>query len=166
MSSTRRALLAAAAAAAVVPGVALAAKAPQTLTEAQALALQDRFMALLAGTDMDALADMMSEKLTYIHPTGQANTKKIQMDSMLSGPKPRYGKVEQKNTVVKSYPGVVIMSGDIVFTALKRPDGTIPTPNTYRLSTAYVDEGGTWRLLNWQVTAIAQPRPAAPRPAQ
>lgn len=164
MFSTRRSLLALAAVAAVaVPGLASAAKAPAVLTDAQALALQDKFMGLLAGTDMDALGGMMSEKLTYIHPTGQANTKKIQMDSMLSGPKPRYGKVEQKNTIVKSYPGVVVLSGDIVFTGLARPNAPPPTPNTYRLSTAYVDEAGTWRLLNWQVTAIAPP--PAPRPA-
>jgi hypothetical protein len=84
------------------------------------------------------------------------------MDSMLSGPKPRYGKVEQKNTKVKAYPGVAVLSGDIVFTGLQQPNRPAPTPNTYRLSTAYADEGGTWRLINWQVTSIAQPPAAAP----
>lgn len=168
-ASPRRLIVLAAAVAVALPGAAVpsvvwAAKT-KTLTQAEALALQDKYMAALAGTDMAALDDMISETVSYGHPTGQINTKKIQMDGMRSGPLPRYGKIEQANTVVRSFPGVAVLSGDIIFNGLPRA-GQAPTRNTYRLATAYADEKGTWRLILWQVTPIAPPRPAAPAPAQ
>jgi hypothetical protein len=166
MSSSRRGLLILAVAAVAAAPLAAQARAavPATPTEAQMLALQDRYMATLAGTDMDKLDDMISETVAYGHPTGQVNTKKIQMDSMRGGPLPRYGKIEQLNTKVRVYPGAAVLSGDIRFTGLPR-NGVTPPPNLYRLATAYANEGGTWRLVLWQVTPIAPPRPAAP-PAQ
>ena len=164
MLTTRRGLLTltAVAALAMPAAGALAAAAPATPTAAQMIALQDKYMATLAGTDMAALDDMISETVSYGHPTGQINTKKIQMDSMRGGPLPRYGKIEQANTVVRAYPGVAVLSGDIIFTGLARAGSPPPARNTYRLATAYANEKGTWRLILWQVLPIAPPRPAAP----
>src|SRR3954467_12318812 len=100
MISSRHSLLALSAAAFLALPAAALAKVP---TEAQMLQLQDKFMAAMAGTAMDPLAGMMSENLTFMRPQGQVNTKEIQMNSMRSGPLPRYVKVEQRNTKVKPY---------------------------------------------------------------
>lgn len=164
MISSRRSLLALSAAAVLaLPAAQALAKVP---TEAQMLQLQDKFMAALAGTDMDALAGMLSENLTFMHPQGQVNTKAIQMNAMRTGPLPRYVKVDQKNTKVKAYNGVAVLTGDILYTSLPRPGQPPPAANPYRLTSVYADEKGTWRLVNWQVTAIAPPPAAAPKPAQ
>src|SRR4051812_8480191 len=145
LTSRRGLLILSAVAAFALPAASALAATPATPTAAQMIALQDKFMATLAGTDMNALDNMISETVSYGHPTGQINTKKIQMDSMRSGPLPRYGKIEQANTVVRAFPGVAVLSGDIIFTALSRPGAPPPTPNTYRLATAYANEKGTWR---------------------
>ena len=168
MLTSRRGLLTLAAVAALaLPAASSLAATPATPTAAQMIALQDKYMATLAGTDMDALDNMISETVSYGHPTGQINTKKIQMDGMRSGPLPRYGKIEQANTVVRAFPGVAVLSGDIIFTGMTKAGGPPPTRNTYRLATAYANEKGTWRLILWQVLPIAPPRPAAPAaPAQ
>ena len=145
---SRRGLLALAALAAVsLPGA--QAQAASTTTEAQMLQLQDRFMAAYAGTDLDALANLISDKAVYIHPTGEVNNKQMLLDRMRSGPLPRFSEVKQKNTKVMVYPGVAVLTGDAVFARAGAPAST-----TFRLSTAYADEKGTWRLISWHMSAI------------
>lgn len=84
------------------------------------------------------------------------------MDALAKGPLPRYPKVEGRNTKVKLFPDAAILTGNVIYTGLPKPGATGPvTPTTYRITTGWADEKGTWRLVTWQVTAVAPPRPAA-----
>ena len=133
-----------------------AAKAP--VTAQQAIDLQDKFLRALYGTDLNAISALLSEDVTFTHPNGMALDKKGEMTLMSTGPLPRYGKLEQSNIKARIYPGAAVLTGDVTFTALPKEGAPPPTPNTYRMATAWADEEGVWRMVSWQLVAIAKPR--------
>jgi len=55
-----------------------------------------------------------------------------------------------------------VLTGDVTFTALPKEGAPPPTPNTYRIATAWADEEGVWRMVSWQLVAIAKPRAGVP----
>lgn len=159
----RRAMLALAATALVPAATGQAAPAPATPTptEAEMLAVQDKMVAAIQGASADVLAGMFSEKLTYLHASGGSNDKAKQLAMLGGQPVPRYIKMETRDTKVRTYPGVGVLTGDILFTSHPQPGQTAaPKANPYRLTTVFANESGVWRLVNWQITAVlAQPRP-------
>ncbi len=165
-------LLPAALAAAVLSGLAAspsfaadkpAAKAaPAPITAQQAIDLQDKFLHALYGTDLNAISALLSEDVTFTHPSGMALDKKGEMNLMSTGPLPRYKKLEQSNIKARIYPGAAVLTGDVTFTALPKEGAPPPTPNTYRMATAWADEEGVWRMVSWQLVAIAKPTAGGP----
>ena len=137
-----------------------AAAAP--ITAQQAIDLQDKFLHALYGTDLNAISALLSEDVTFTHPSGMALDKKGEMNLMSTGPLPRYGKLEQSNIKARIFPGAAVLTGDVTFTALPKEGVLPPTPNTYRMATAWADEEGVWRMVSWQLVAIAKPRAGGP----
>jgi Domain of unknown function (DUF4440) len=160
-------LLPAALAAAALSGPAaspsLAADKPAAapITAQQAIDLQDKFLRALYGTDLNAISALLSEDVTFTHPNGMALDKKGEMNLMSTGPLPRYAKLEQSNIKARIYPGAAVLTGDVTFTALPKEGAPPPTPNTYRMATAWADEEGVWRMVSWQLVAIPKPRAGA-----
>jgi hypothetical protein len=160
-------LLPAALAAAALSGLAaspsFAAEKPAApITAQQAIDLQDKFLHALYGTDLNAISALLSEDVTFTHPNGMALDKKGEMNLMSTGPLPRYGKLEQSNIKARIFPGAAVLTGDVTFTALPKEGAPPPTPNTYRMATAWADEEGVWRMVSWQLVAIAKPRAGGP----
>ena len=137
-----------------------AAAAP--ITAQQAIDLQDKFLHALYGTDLNSISALLSEDVTFTHPNGMALDKKGEMNLMSTGPLPRYWKLEQSNIKARIYPGAAVLTGDVTFTALPKEGVLPPTPNTYRMATAWADEEGVWRMVSWQLVAIAKPRAGGP----
>ena len=152
---TSKLIIAAVAGSALMAPAAFAAGPP---SEQEMVAMQDKFLAALYGTDLKAISDMLSEDLTFIHPTGQFLSKKGEMDLMTNGPLPHYQKLTEKVAKVRVYGKAAALSGDITYQALPK-NGVLPPTTTYRFTSAWADENGTWRLVNWEQTSIAPPRP-------
>ena len=133
-----------------------------SITAQQAIDLQDKFLHALYGTDLNAISALLSEDVTFTHPNGMALDKKGEMNLMSTGPLPRYGKLEQSNIKARIFPGAAVLTGDVTFTALPKEGAPLPTPNTYRMATAWADEEGVWRMVSWQLVAIAKPRAGGP----
>jgi hypothetical protein len=140
------------------------------ITAQQAIDLQDKFLHALYGTDLNAISALLSEDVTFTHPNGMALDKKGEMNLMSTGPLPRYEKLEQSNIKARIFPGAAVLTGDVTFIALPKEGAPPPTPNTYRIATAWADEEGVWRMVSWQLVAIAKPGaggpPAAPTSRQ
>ena len=162
--TSRRILLALTAAALRPAAPSWAAKAPAVPTPAEILAVQAKFIDAIQNAPAEAIAPMMSEKLTYLHASGGKNDKAKQL-AMFTGQKtPRWVKVENRDLTVKPFPGLAVVTGDLLFTSAPRPGQTeSPKANPYRHTTVWAKEDGVWRLVNWQINTIVQaPAPAAP----
>jgi ketosteroid isomerase-like protein len=159
----RRLLLALAAAAMLPAAPSWAAKAQAVPTAAEMLAVQAKFIDAIQNAPAEAIAPMMSEKLTYLHASGGKNDKAKQLAMFANQPTPRWIKIETRDITVKPYPGLAILTGDILFTSAPRAGQTTPpTANPYRHTTVWAKEDGVWRLVNWQINTIVQAPPAAP----
>jgi hypothetical protein len=156
-TASRRALLALAAAAALPPASGWAAAKSSVPTDAEMLAVQAKLVDAIQNAPPEVIAPMLSEKLTYLHASGGSNDKERQLAMFARQPTPRWIKVETRDTRVKAYPGVAILTGDILFTSAPRPGQTTPpTANPYRHTAVYAKEDGVWRLVNWQINNIVQ----------
>ncbi len=164
----RRFMLALAATALLPAATGLAAPAPAAPTDAEILAFQAKLVDAIQNAPAETIAPMFSEKLTYLHASGGKNDKAKQLDMFKRQATPRWVKVETRDITVKAYPGVAILTGDILFTSAPRPGSTAtPTANPYRHTAVYAKEEGVWRLVNWQINNIVQaPAAAAAAPAR
>ena len=162
----RRAMLALGAAALpatlMAAAPALAATAPGTPTDAEMLALQAKLIDLIQNAPADQIAPMLSDKLTYLHASGTKNDKAKQLAMFTGQPLPRWIKIENRDLIVKAYPGFAVITGDILFTSAGKPgDTTPPQANPYRHTTVWAKEDGVWRMINWQINPIVPPKAGA-----
>ena len=166
-SMPRRTALALAGAAAVMaaaPALTSAwAAAPSGVpTDAEILAVQAKFIDAIQNAPAETIAPMMSDKLTYLHASGLKNDKTKQLAMFTKQVIPRWIKVENRDLIVKAYPNLAIVTGDLLFTSPAKPGSTTPpTANPYRHTTVWAREDGVWRLVNWQINPIVSAPPAA-----
>ena len=161
----RRLMLALTASLLLPAATGLAAPAPAVPTDAEILAVQAKLVDVIQNAPPEAIAPMLSEKLTYLHASGGKNDKAKQLDMFKRQTTPRWIKVETRDTTVKAYPGIAILTGDILFTSAPRPGtNATPTANPYRHTAVYAKEDGVWRLVNWQINNIVQAPAAPPAP--
>ncbi len=99
--------------------------------------------AALSTSDADALADIMSDDVTYVHSTGIAETKQENLAGQRSG-------VHKHGPITRLH-GKTQISGDLALTrgVIDMVDTAHGTPFTLRLceSLVWLREAGTWRLL-------------------
>jgi ketosteroid isomerase-like protein len=156
----RRAALVLAAAAMLTATPSWAAKAPAVPTEAEILAVLAKFLDAIQNAPTATIAPMMSEKLTYVHSNGGANDKATQLAVFTGQATPRWIKIENRDLTVKPYPGLAVITGEVLFTSVP-PAGqtTAPTAKPYRYTTVWAKEDGVWRLVNFQIANIVQASP-------
>lgn len=113
-----------------------------------------RNIALVAG-DLDAIANLLSDDLRYIHSNGKFENKKIVLDSF-SSKKTAYEWMKSYDLVADEVTGdVVVLTGKID----QRKLGSTGWANLVLLfQGVWRKEAGTWRLTNLQ-TALP-PAPA------
>lgn len=140
-------------------GVAASAQAAD-ISPARGVELHNQLLKSLEASNDDAVAALFSEQLVYIHPNGMVVTKQGEMDILRGGPHPRYAKVSPSNTTAKSLGDLVVVTGDVAYTALPRPGAAPAEPTNLRITTTWAQErDGKTRAVGWHVTTIAAPRP-------
>jgi ketosteroid isomerase-like protein len=106
--------------------------------------------AALTASDADALADVLSDDVTYIHSTGIAETKQENMAGQRNG--------VHKHGPIKRLHGKTQISGDLAVTrgVIDMVDTAHGAPFTLRLceSLVWIREAGTWRLLLRHATRL------------
>jgi len=113
-----------------------------------------RNVALVAG-DLDAIANLLSDDLRYIHSTGKFENKKIVLDSFVSK-KTAYEWMRSYDLVADEVTDdVVVLTGKID----QRKLGSTGWANLVLLfQGVWHKEAGTWRLANLQT--VLPPAPA------
>ncbi len=136
----------------LAPAHAAAADARQAV-----LAAQDaRFAATIRG-DVQALATMMSDDLTYTHSSGVTETKAEFLDAIRSG-KYLYRSIAASDRRVRLHGDAAVVSGPAHIVI--EPGGKRTEIDLY-FTELYVSRGGSWRMALWQATRLPAPAPAA-----
>ena len=128
------------------------------------LAAQDARFAATLKADVDALAAMMTDDLTYTHSSGVTETKAEFLQGLRTG-KYLYRSIEVRDRRVRVHGDAAVVSGRCHIVI--EPGGKRTDIDLY-FSELYVRQGGAWRMALWQSTRLpAAPAaaPAAPGPA-
>ena len=144
---TRRSILAAALA--LLPALALAADAEQSV-----LAAHDARIAATIKGDVAALGAMMTDDLTYTHSSGVTETKAEFLEGLRNG-RYLYRSIEPRERRVRVHGDSAVVSGPCHIVI--EPGGKRTELDLY-FSELYVKQGSAWRMALWQSTRL----PAAP----
>ncbi|WBV45481.1 nuclear transport factor 2 family protein [Pseudoroseomonas cervicalis] len=115
-----------------------------------------RYAAMLAG-DLEALAALLSPRLVYAHSDATQDTRESYLESLRSGALRYHAIRHETHHLLPAGDGAVVALGSM------RADITRhgAEKSIASLSCAvWAREGGAWRLLAYQPTAL--PKPAAP----
>lgn len=122
---------------------------------AQILALQERIDEALLSNDSRALAPLLTPDATRTGPSGSITTRQQWLES-IDRREIRYLSVERRDTSLRFYGNVAVVTG-LVDIQVEKP-GTGPIVEHNRYLRVYVRQDGKWRLAAHQATAVARPR--------
>ncbi len=124
------------------------------------LAAQDtRFAATIRG-DVEALAAMMTDDLTYTHSSGVTDSKAEFLEGLKNG-KYVYRAIEAKDRRVRVHGDAAVVSGPCHIVI--EPGGKRTEIDLY-FTELYVREGGAWRMALWHSTRLPAAVASAPKP--
>jgi len=129
-----------------------------TQAEREVLAAADQWLNGTMSGDADALDRLLAPDYTYTHASsGAVDTREVWLDSFRSGRR-RYQVYAIHDVLLRSYPGVVVLSGRAH--QEMNPRGEQIELNTAFLS-VWVQLDGDWRVVAWQATRLAEPQATA-----
>lgn len=143
---------------AIVAWLALAGVCPLAAAPAvDVQKLEAEWVRALLAADMNALDGMYSGDLIYIHSNGGTQNKQAFLESIRSGSL-RFKTMKQVGELrVRAF-------GNTAATVSSRYDMNLEsgrtgkvTPYTIQYLTVYINEGGTWRIVSQQTTAVPRP---------
>jgi ketosteroid isomerase-like protein len=133
--------------------------AAQKISPEQAIQLQKRLLAVMTAGDWKTTADMMSDNLVYIHPTGLVNTKQQRMDALLKGPTPFWSNIESKDVHAQVFTDTAVITSETIFTHAPAPGSNTPgSVLDLRFTSVWANERGTWRMVLFHCTTIPPPK--------
>lgn len=156
----RRTLLAVLPALLLAPAFASAEAAAPAAAGKAVLAAHDARLALTVKGDVDGLAAMMTDDLTYTHSSALTETKAEFLAGLKSG-KYLYKEIVPKDRKVRVHGDSAIVSGPAHIVI--EPGGQRTEIELY-FTELYVKQGGRWKMALWQSTKL--PAPAAPAAAK
>ena len=112
-----------------------------------------RFEAMVRG-DLVALAEILSEDLTYTHTTGRVDSKAQLLASLECG-QLQYESITPKDIQVRVYGPVGVVTG-VSLMRTKRRDSNEATGFRIRFTDVYVKKRDLWQLVAWQSTRLPQ----------
>jgi hypothetical protein len=147
MNETRRAIRLCLALALVLVAVPMthAGEAEQAVLQAQ-----DHRFALTAGGDLDELAGMLTDDMTYTHSSAAMDTKATFLDSLRSG-RVRYVSIEPEERSVRMYGDAGVIQG-VAHVLVKVPDRDIDV--RLRFTELYVKQDSQWKMALWHSTKV------------
>ena len=105
----------------------------------------------MIGKRLDALADLLSKKLAYVHSTGVVETKAEYL-AALDRSLYAYQRIESRQPVIVQYGQTAIMHG--VVDMWVATDGGPVEKLSLRFVLVWVQEEGRWRLMLRQTTRM------------
>jgi ketosteroid isomerase-like protein len=127
-----------------------AADGPQLAAD-PLLALEAERFRLTAAGNVDALATMLAEDLSYCHSNGKCESKAEYIGNLRSG-STRYRKLEMLGARVRRHGNIAIVNGRI------RIDAEMAGTQVSGAQMAYTDvyrrERGAWRLIAWHSSRL------------
>jgi ketosteroid isomerase-like protein len=108
-----------------------------------------RYQAMIAG-DIEALARLLSDRLTYTHSTALTENKAEYLASVAKGVF-RYRDIKVSEREIREAAGAALVTGRITIDILIDSQ---PKLLQSRFLNVWVEEGGDWRMIAWQSTPI------------
>ncbi len=117
------------------------------------LALETLRCAAMIRADVAALADMFADDMAWIHGSAKVDGKAGVLHTIASG-KTRYLEINRSEQTVRLY-GPVALVGGIADMTLEIGGETRTLKN--RFTIGWLNDGGGWKVVNWQSTPIRAP---------
>lgn len=112
--------------------------------------IEDRRFAAMVAADTNALAPLLGDDLTYIHSSGQRETKSEFLETVRSGAI-RYRRIEPSQRATRRYGSVVIVTG---IARVSIESGGQDRVLSLRHTSVYAKRRGAWQLVSWQSTRL------------
>lgn len=114
--------------------------------------LDKKRMTAMAQKDVAALKTMLCKGLVYTHSTGRQDTKQSLIDNMESG-KTVYTSMEPSEVKAQDLGNAVVLTG---VAAIGVNSNGKPNSFRVRFTDVYENQNGTWRMITWQSTKLAE----------
>jgi uncharacterized protein (TIGR02246 family) len=119
--------------------------------EREVLEADARRVQALLSNDFEALEDLLTDDLTYVHSNGHLDTKDTYIGALRSGAT-RYLSMEMSGLSVRADGNTAVVTGTFEARVQTRNGEVNPKP---RVLIVYVKRDGRWQMLAWQSTSIA-----------
>jgi ketosteroid isomerase-like protein len=126
-----------------------AAQSPEDLQK-EILAQDARRIEAMVGADVKTLGDILRDDLTYIHSSGQLETKAQVIDEIATG-KLKYRAIVPSEQTVRVLGDSALVTGRA---QLKAVSGGKSLGFWVRFTEVWVRTGTTWQLAAWQSTRL------------
>jgi hypothetical protein len=114
--------------------------------------LDRKRMTAMAEKDVAALKTMLCKGLVYTHSTGRQDTKQSLIDNMESG-KTVYTSMVPSEVKAQDVGNAVVLTG---VAAISVNSNGKPNSFRVRFTDVYENQNGTWRMITWQSTKLAE----------
>jgi hypothetical protein len=120
--------------------------------EAAVLKREEARLQAMVKADVAALEDVLADDLSYIHASGNADTKREFIDAIRTG-RLRYKQLDREGVAVRVYDDVAVVTGRGRFLVRS---GENDLDVRLLFTDVYVKRGGKWRMVAWQSTRLAE----------
>jgi hypothetical protein len=114
--------------------------------------LDRKRMTAMAQKDVAALKTMLCKGLVYTHSTGRQDTKQSLIDNMENG-KTVYTSMVPSEVKAQDLGNAVVLTG---VAAISVNSNGKPNQFRVRFTDVYENQNGTWRMITWQSTKLAE----------
>ncbi len=108
-------------------------------------------MEAMGKKDIAALKNMICKGLIYTHSSARMDTKDTLLGAMESG-STVYTSVVPSDVVAQDLGEVVVLTGKAAISVMS---GGKPNAFNVRFTDVWQNQGGTWRMVTWQSTRLA-----------
>lgn len=131
--------------------IALAAQAaPASDKEDQVRRIEAERFAAMVDADVGALAPLLGDDLTYVHSTGQVQSKPELLQALSSGTLD-YVAIEPRDQRIRLFGKTAVVNGEVAVTATT-PGQKKPAALELRYTDVYIFSEDRWQLVAWQST--------------
>ena len=125
--------------------------APAASRDADAVKSLDlkRFELAVAG-DVDGLAKLLADDLTYTHSSGALDDKSKFLESLKSG-KLKYTSIEPSDVQARAYGSTAVVIGQVKVALVS---GGQPKDMVLRFLDVWTKRAGKWQMVAWQSTKL------------
>jgi ketosteroid isomerase-like protein len=100
--------------------------------------------------DLEALAKLLADDLTYTHSTGVLETKAVFLESLKSG-KLQFKKIEPADLQVRVYGTSAVINGTAKLAVVSEGQ---PKDVHIRFTDVWVSQAGRWQMVAWQSSKL------------